>query len=60
MKFKVGQKVIIDSGCMQGRSATVVSLDHESEKEQLNWYQVKIDNHFDTTGYLGCELEVIN
>lgn len=60
MKFKVGQEVMIVSGVMNGRSGVIVSLDHESQKEHLNWYQVKIYNNFDTIGYLGCELEVIH
>lgn len=32
MKFKIGQKVMIVSGCMNGRSGVVISLDHESQK----------------------------
>lgn len=56
-KFKVGQKVVIDSGILRGRTATVIEvLPHGL----LNWYNLKVEGKFDKIYYLENELRSLN
>lgn len=56
-KFKVGQKVVINSGVMLGRTATVIEvLPHGL----LNWYNLKVEDKFDSISYIECELRSLN
>lgn len=56
-KFKVGQKVVIDSGVMRGRTATVIEVLPHS---LVQWYNLKIEGKFDSISYLECELRSLN
>lgn len=56
-KFKVGQKVVIDSGVMRDKTATVIEvLPHGL----VQWYNLKIEGKFDSISYLECELRSLN
>lgn len=57
MKFKVGQEVMIISGAMNGRKATVLS---SKPSEIMRWYELEIKDMFDSISYLECELEALN
>lgn len=56
-KFKVGQKVVIDSGILYGMTATVIEV---LPRGLLNWYNLKIEGKFDSISYLECELRGLN
>lgn len=57
-KFKVGQKVVIDSGVMLGRIATVIEV---LPRSLLQWYNLKIDGYdFDIILYSENELRSLN
>lgn len=57
-KFKAGQKVVIDSGVMRGRTATVIEV---LPRSSLQWYNLKIEGYeFDTITYSENELRSLN
>lgn len=56
-KFKVGQKVVIDSGVMRDKTAVIVEV---LPRSLLNWYNLKIEGKFDSISYLECELRSLN
>lgn len=60
MKFEVGQEVMIVSGAMSGRKATVLSSKPSEMFLLMRWYELEIKGVFDSISYLECELEVIN
>lgn len=60
MKFKAGQEVMIVSGAMNGRKATVLSSEQSEAFPTMRWYELEIKGMFDSISYLECELEVIN
>lgn len=56
MKFQIGQEVMIISGVMTGRKATVLSV---KPCGRSHWYTLEIKNMFDKISYLECELEPV-
>lgn len=56
-KFKVGQKVVINSGVMRGRTATVIEV---LPRGLLQWYNLKIEDKFIRISYAECELRSLN
>lgn len=56
-KFKVGQKVVIDSGVMQNKTATIIEV---LPCSLLQWYNLKIEDKFDSICYAECELRSLN
>lgn len=60
MKFKVGQEVMIISGAMTGRKATVLSAKPSGMFPSMKWYELEIKDMFDSISYLECELESIH
>lgn len=60
MKFEVGQEVMIVSGAMSGRKATVLSREILELFTEMRWYELEIKGVFDSISYLECELEGIN
>lgn len=48
-KFKVGQKVVIDSGAMRDKTATVIEVLPHS---LVQWYNLKIEGKFDSISYV--------
>ena len=56
-KFKVGQKVVIDSGVMRDKTAIIVEV---LPCSLLQWYNLKIEGKFDSISYLECELRSLN
>lgn len=59
MKFKIGQEVIITSGAMSGRKATVLSAKHSEMFPSMKWYELEIKDMFDSIFYLECELDYL-
>lgn len=59
MKFKVGQEVMIISGAMTGRKATVLSAKPSEMFPAMKWYEVEIKDMFDIISYLECELDYL-
>lgn len=57
MKFKAGQEVMVISGVMSGRKATVLSID---PSDSHPWYEVAVDGTDGAIPYLECELEALN
>lgn len=60
MKFKVDQEVMIASGAMTGRKATVLSIEPLELLPSMRWYEVKINGIDGSMPYQECELEVVN
>ena len=56
-KFKVGQKVVIDSGVMRDKTATIIEV---LPRGLLQWYDLKIEYKFDRITYSECELRSLN
>ena len=56
MKFKIWQEVMIISGAMTGRKATVLSRELQGG---LYWYEVEVKDMFDSIFYLECELDYL-
>lgn len=56
-KFKVGQKVVIYSGILRGRTATVIEVLPRSE---LQWYVVHLENYTDGITYAEGELRSLH
>ena len=59
MKFKTCQEVMIISGAMTGRKATVLSAKPSEMFPAMKWYELEIKDMFDSISYLECELESI-
>lgn len=58
-KFKVGQKVVIDSGVMNCKRGKVVEV-CETKIRSLQWYKVLLNDLSTPIDYLECELESLN
>lgn len=56
-KFKAVQKVVINSGAMRGRTATVIEV---LPRSLLQWYLVHLEDYPDGITYLECELRSLN
>lgn len=56
MKFKIGQEVMIISGAVSGKKATVLSRELQG---CLYWYEVEVKDVFDSIFYLECELDYL-
>ncbi|QXO10338.1 putative ribosome protein [Proteus phage vB_PmiM_ZX7] len=56
MKFKIGQEVMIVSGAISGRKATVLSYELIGG---LHWCEVEVKDMFDSIFYLECELDYL-
>lgn len=59
MKFKIGQEVMIISGAMAGRKATVLSRKPSEMFPSMKWYELEIKDMFDRISYLECELDYL-
>lgn len=60
MKFKIGHEVMITSGAMSGRKATILSAKPSEMFPDMRWYELEIKDVFDSISYLECELESIH
>lgn len=58
-KFKIGDNVVIVSGCMKDNAGVITNIDDIIETD-LTWYKVKIEKFEEPIYYLECELERIN
>lgn len=58
-KFKIGDNVVIVSGCMKDNVGVVTNIDDIIETD-LTWCKVKIEKLEEPIYYLECELERVN